>query len=275
MVMLRSLSQGKLEAYKIDPREIEIRPGFNFRDTSTPEAQAHIAWLANSIAERGVDEPIWVENTGEKIFLIAGECRLLALRKLWDEGNEVYVPTFSYKGDEASVLAKSLAENTGLPPSVIEFGRAAERLLAFGWTVERIASLTPPHLGLTGSKAKRFVKDAVDLQQAPLAVKKAVTHGIDGVKVTEPAALAAVRRNPLQAEEILTKEAREAKSKGKTVLKRPKGAGKATKAKASEREQTEKCLRLADSMADVALDKALNRDEVILCAQKYNRARAR
>src|SRR5258708_29786399 len=52
---------------------------------SSPEAKKHIAFLKESIRERGVDEPIWVENSGEGFYLIDGECRLLALRQLWDE----------------------------------------------------------------------------------------------------------------------------------------------------------------------------------------------
>ena len=274
MAQLRSLSQGKLEAYKIDPRLVEIRPGFNYRDTASPEAKAHIAWLKESIRERGVDEPIWIENTGDTMYLVDGECRLRALRELWDEGLEVYVPTISFKGDEASVLAKSLIANGGLPPTLLEFGRAAERLQAFGWSVERIAALTPPHLGLNGAKAKRYVQEAVELQQAPIAVKKAVKEGIDGVAVSPALALAATRKNRIMAPQIIEEEAKKAKAAGKTQAKRPKGAGKVAKAKAVEQAKVVSLEEIGDKLADEMLALTADR-ELVELARSWNRLRGR
>ena len=277
MASLRELSQGKLEAYKIDPRKIEIRPGWNFRDTSTPEAQKHIDWLVGSIAERGVDEPIWIENTGETLFLVAGECRLLALRKLWDAGNEVFVPTFSYKGDEAAVLAKSISENSGLPPSILEFGRAAERLMAFGWDEKRIAACIPPHLGLKGKKAEKYVKDAVELQQAPLAVKEAVAHGVEvegeTIAVSPALAVQAVRKNRATAPEIIEEAAAKAKKAGKREAKRPKTEGKAGKAKAETEKRTRTLEQIGDQMAKEILKERFDVDVLESLANEWRAAR--
>lgn len=275
MAQLRSLSQGKLEAYKIDPRELVIREGFNYRDTSSPQAKAHIAWLIESIRERGVDEPIWVENTGDELYVIDGECRVLALRALWDEGLEVIVPTFSYKGDEAAVLAKSLIANGGLPPSQLEFGKAVERLLAYGWTRERIAQHIPPHLGLSGAGATRYVDDALELQQAPLEVKKALKEGVDGVEISPALAVAATKKNRIMATEIIREEAAKAKAAGKKVATRPKGAGKATKAKAAKEATAGETFALGDKMADVMLSESPNWTRGEKLAQQWNKARGR
>lgn len=250
---LNDLGVGKLEGPKIDPRVVIIRPNFNYRDTTSEAAQKHIAWLAESIAERGVDDPIWVEFDAGEVYLIDGECRLLALRRLWDAGNEVRVPAIAFKGDEAAVLAKSMISNGALPPTQMEFGKAAERLLAWGWTVDRIAHLTPPHLGLTGRKAARFVKDAVELQQAPLAVKEAVKHGVDGVGISTPLALAATRKDRIMAPEILKDAAAAAKSAGKKTATRPKGEGTATKAKNAAAAKTVDLMDLGDKLAAAVL----------------------
>lgn len=275
MAQLRSLSQGKLEAYKIDPRSVKIKPGFNYRDTSSEDAKRHIAWLKESIRERGVDEAIWIENDGENLWLIDGECRLRALCELWDEGLEVFVPTFSYKGDEAAVLAKSLIANGGLPPTLLEFGRAAERLQAYGWSVERIASLTPPHLGLRGPQAERYVRDAVELQKAPLAVKKAVSEGIDGVKVSEPLALAAAKQGPIRAPQIIAEAVAEAKAEGKTVAKRPKGEGPVAKAKKAEAVRSQTLEEVGDEIVDSILNEAPDWDKLEKLAAKWNKMRGR
>jgi len=274
---LRDMSHGKLEAYKIDPRMVEIREGFNFRDTTTPEAQAHIAWLAESIAERGVDEPITVENTGEKLYLVAGECRLLALRKLWDAGNEVYVPTFSYKGDEAAVLAKSLVENGSLPPSLLEFGRAAERLMVFGWDWKRIAACVPPHLKLKGKKAEKYVKDAVELQQAPIAVKEAVAHGVEvegeNVAVSPSLAVHATRKSREKAPEIIKEAAVKAKAAGKKEAKRPKTEGPAAAKKAAAVIHVRALEKIGDDMAKEILKVPFDLDILESLADEWKTAR--
>jgi ParB-like chromosome segregation protein Spo0J len=277
MAQLRDMSHGKLEAYKIDPRMVEIREGFNFRDTTTPEAQAHIAWLAESIAERGVDEPITVENTGEKLYLVAGECRLLALRKLWDAGNEVYVPTFSYKGDEAAVLAKSLVENGSLPPSLLEFGRAAERLMVFGWDWKRIAACVPPHLKLKGKKAEKYVKDAVELQQAPIAVKEAVAHGVEvegeNVAVSPSLAVHATRKSREKAPEIIKEAAVKAKAAGKKEAKRPKTEGPAAAKKAAAVIHVRALEKIGDDMAKEILKVPFDLDILESLADEWKTAR--
>ena len=274
---MRDMSHGKLEAYKIDPRMVEIREGFNFRDTTTPEAQAHIAWLAESIAERGVDEPITVENTGEKLYLVAGECRLLALRKLWDAGNEVYVPTFSYKGDEAAVLAKSLVENGSLPPSLLEFGRAAERLMVFGWDWKRIAACVPPHLKLKGKKAEKYVKDAVELQQAPIAVKEAVAHGVEvegeNVAVSPSLAVHATRKSREKAPEIIKEAAVKAKAAGKKEAKRPKTEGPAAAKKAAAVIHVRALEKIGDDMAKEILKVPFDLDILESLADEWKTAR--
>lgn len=267
------------EAYGLDPRDIRIKEGFNPRDTSSPEAQKHIAWLKESIRERGVDEPIFVENTGTEFVLIDGECRLLACRQLWDEGVEVKVPTINFKGDEVAVLKKSLIANNGLPLKVLELGKAAERLIALGQTVEEIAAYMAPHLGFTPKRTEKHIKDAVELQQAPIAVKEAVAKGVEveGEKITVSPALAvqATRKSREKAPEIIKEAVTKAKKAGKKTAKREKTAGKATKAKSAEKQSVEKLLLLADSLADVALDLTLDRDEVVAAADAYCKLRGR
>jgi ParB-like chromosome segregation protein Spo0J len=275
MARLNDLGQGKLEGPKIDPRVVIIRQAFNYRDTSSEAAQKHIDWLTESIRERGVDDPIWVEYDDGKVYLIDGECRLLALRRLWDQGNEVRVPAIAFKGDEAAILAKSMISNGALPPSQLEFGNAAERLLAWGWTLERIAALTPPHLGLTGRKAKQYVKDAVELQQAPLAVKDAVAHGIEGVAVSPALALSATRKGRLMAPEVLKKAAGDAKAAGKATATRPKGAGVKTRAAQAKAVETDSLLKRGDRMAELILAEGQGDwDALEKAAKSWQKARA-
>jgi len=253
MAQLRELGKKRWEAYAIDPRQVKIKPDFNPRDTSSVEAKKHISWLKESIRERGVDEPIFIENTGEAIYLIDGECRLRACCELWDEGVQVYVPTISYKGDEVAILAKSLIANNGLPLTILELGKVAERLEAYGWTMEKIASHIAPHLGFSDKKAIQHVKDAVELQQAPVAVKEAVAHGVevDGetIEVSPALAVQATRKSREKAPEIIKDAVVKAKAEGKKSAKREKTAGKATKAKAAVEEKFRSLVEIGDEMA--------------------------
>jgi ParB-like chromosome segregation protein Spo0J len=275
MASLRELGKGhgQLQAFGIDPREITIKPGFNPRDTTTPEAKKHIAWLKASIAERGVDEPIWVENAGnDKFVLIDGHCRLLALQELWDEGREIYVPTINYKGDEAAVLAKSLISNNGLPLTQLEVGQAADRLLAYGWDIQKIAALVAPHLGYSPKKAVRFTKDAIELNQTPLEVKEAVKKGIDGVKISAATAIQEVRRSREQAPAKLKEAATKAKAAGKKEVKREKKPGPATAKKTVKETALDAAQTLAIAVDAWLEDATATAEKKLIAAHKAFRA---
>lgn len=248
-IRLRDLGHGRQDAVKLDPRDIRIEKGFNYRDINSEAAQAHIDWLEKSIRENGVQEPIRVRYDNGVITLVNGECRLIAAKRLRSKGVDLFIPAIVTKGDEAEILATSIIANGALPPTQLEFGEAAKRLLKYGWSIERIAKYAPPHLKLSEAQRKRWVKDAVDLHDAPLAVKKAVREGIDGVKVTPARALAAARKNPMHAEEQLAQEAQKAKETGKTVIRRKKGAGKAARAKEAAKSVTDRLLSIGDQMA--------------------------
>ena len=84
MSRLNDLALGRLDAVKLDPRIIQVRPGWNYRDTTTPVSEAHIQWLMESIKEVGVQEPIRVEYVDGKVYLVNGECRLKACLRLYE-----------------------------------------------------------------------------------------------------------------------------------------------------------------------------------------------
>lgn len=250
---LNDLGTGKIEAPKIRPEKIIIRQGFNFRDTSTPEVRAHIDWLKRSILESGVREPVDVEFTDGKVYLVAGECRTIAAQELRKQGWDGWIPAIAVRGDEPTVLANSIIDNGGLLPSILEFGQAFSRLGAYGWDVERIANYVPTSVANTHAKARKFVQDALELHEAPLEVKEAVAKGVEGVTVSPAAAVAATRKGRLLAGENLRQAAKAAKAAGKTTVRRPKGEGKAAKAKKSAAEEMEKLLRIGDRMAEQVL----------------------
>jgi ParB-like chromosome segregation protein Spo0J len=282
----QSLGEGKIEGRKLDPRTVIVRKGFNYRDLNSEAAQKHIAWLKESIKAEGVEQPIRVQYIGGEVYLVDGQCRLEACKQLFKEGVKVpykgggygppLIPALTVDSkNEADILAASMVANGSLPPTKMEFGVAADRLQKLGWPIEKIALYIPAHIGYKGAKAGRYVREAVELHHAPEDVKKAATAGVDGVKLSDAAALKITRENPLDPKPAIEQEVSRAKAKGKTEAKRPKGIGKAGKAKAATQKTVEQCLALADSLADVALDLTLDRGEVVACAEKFNKARGR
>jgi hypothetical protein len=253
MARLNDLGVGKMEAPKLRPELIIIRPDYNYRDMSLPETRAHIAWLKESIRTEGVKKPIDVNFVDGKVYLEAGQCRLTAAQELRQEGWDGYIPCFSVKGDEAEVLARSIIDNTALPPTMLEFGVAARRLQKFGWEPDAIARLLPVTLADTPAKALKFVRDALELDAAPLEVKKAVRDGVNGVKVSPALAVSAVKKNSLMAGQVIAEEAEKAKAAGKREAKRPKGAGKAAKAKEAVVQRVRSLEWIGDQMAETAL----------------------
>ena len=278
MARLEDLGTTGVRATRLRPEIIIIDWKKNYREWDSQATLDHIAWLKESIRLEGVKKPIDVSYDDGKVYLESGYCRLTAAQQLRQEGWDGYIDGLPVKGDEATRIAKSLVDNTALPPTVLEFGKAAEQLLdSFGWDVERVAKLTPPHLGLHGKKAEKYVRQAVELQQAPIAVKEAVAHGVevDGEKigVSPFLAVSATRKSREKAPEIIKAAAVEAKAAGKKTAKRPKGAGKVTKAKVEAEKRVRSLEKIGDDLAKEVLKAPFDMDRVEALAQEWQRAR--
>jgi ParB-like chromosome segregation protein Spo0J len=268
-------SNGSLRGGNLRPEIIKIKKGHNFRDTGSEESKAHIAWLKDSIKAEGVKNPITVSLSDGDYYLEAGECRLRAAQQARKEGWDGYIPCFLVKGDEPTILAKSLIDNTGLPPTLLEVGIAVERLVNFNWPMERIAKCIPPSLADSPEKALRVAKKALALQQAPVAVKQAVKEGVDGVKISPAKAIAAARKSPLTAADSLKEAAAKAKAEGKTEIKREKGPGKATKARQQAQASIDDLLAIGDELASMVLDENVAITTVQAQARVWQRKRSK
>ena len=273
MARLEELGTTGVRATRLRPEIIVMDWKKNYRDKDSQATLDHIAWLKESIKLEGVKKPIDVSFADGKVYLEAGYCRLTAAQQARKEGWDGYIDGLPVKGDEANRLAKNIIDNTALPPTLLELGKALQHLLDFGWDIDRASKCIPPSITTDPAKALRLAKKAVDLNAAPMAVKEAVKSGIGGVKVSEGRAVAEAKKNPLMAAQNLAAAASEAKTKGKSTIKREKGEGKAGKAKAAAKKSVENCLKLADALARVALDLTLDRGEVVANASAYMTAR--
>lgn len=176
----KDIVKGTHDMFDVDPRTVEIEPGYNPRDFSTPRRQKRLASLARSIAEVGVLVPIVIRYVGGKALLVDGETRLRATWKAIEDGAPIRtIPAVPEKlgTSDRDRLAGVLVRNGGegddegaggtSPLTMLEQAVAVTRLRnVFGVSVEEITRLT----GYTD----RHIANLLALNGAPEPVKAMV-----------------------------------------------------------------------------------------------------
>lgn len=170
---LASLSQGRSDLFKIDPRKINIKPGWNGRDMSSPENQEHVDTLARSIAEMGVREPITVYWENGEAWVSDGHCRLLGTMRAIEvykaEVKNILVKAEDRHGNEADRIFSQILRNSGKPFTSLEQAKVFKRLLDLGWSQQDISSKS----GYSNGR----VSQILSLLTLPQGVKDMVVAG--------------------------------------------------------------------------------------------------
>jgi len=169
---LKDFSEGRTDVYKIDPRKLQIKDGWNSRDFSDPANLAHIEELAKSIAEVGVKRALVVNVENDIPYLVDGECRYRAVILAIERGADIKtVPVigedrFANEGDR---LFNQYLYNSGKPFGPIENARHFKRLLDMGWQQQDIAKKA----GFSGGR----VSQLLELLRLPAVLQKFITEG--------------------------------------------------------------------------------------------------
>lgn len=215
---LRDLGSGRRDAIMMDPRIIQIEQDHNPRDYRLPENRAHLDELKANILIRGVLQPLLVRYDSQQqcAVLVDGECRLRAVLELIESGQQIEtVPVLQVQaGNETERLVLALTANTGKPLSKWEIGTAFKRLTNFGWESKKIAD----QLGYS----ERFVKEAIELTDAPEEVKHLLSEGA----VTPSLVRYHMHKAGGNMTLTIRGEVEKAKAKGKKTAKRPTQAPK-------------------------------------------------
>lgn len=188
---LRKLSDADKEnvkranSYMIDPRIIQIEPGFNLRGMYTenywelPETLAHIEQFAKAYRNGEFVPPIVVKVIDGVPFVRDGEHRLRALRKIIDEGVPfVRVEVIESSGDELAQAKTSYKANNGKQWSAVESAVHYGRFKSYGMTVEEIANEV--------GKTVQHVYQLLTILDMPLEMKRRIQEG----KISASAAIA-------------------------------------------------------------------------------------
>lgn len=169
---IAAIAQGRTDLFRMDPKQITIRHGWNSRDFDLEENIQHVDQLAESIREVGVKEPLSGYLEDDTFVLTNGESRLRAVLKLLSEGVEIKTvpvqPEPRY-ASEADHLASQIIRNSGKPFTPMENAKTFSRLLDLGWTVAEIAKKT----GITTERVHQIAR----LNAVTETVRKHVQRG--------------------------------------------------------------------------------------------------
>jgi ParB family chromosome partitioning protein len=183
--MAENWYQGRSDLYKIDPREIVIVEGWN------PRCEMDLDSLIPSIRENGVKIPLRVSRNKEgQIELRDGERRYRAVMELIKQGCDILTvpcvleidPVTKKRPTEADMLLSAMIANTGKPFTAVEEANGMRRFLAWGWSVELLATRMGKSLGT--------VRNSLALLDAAPEIIAALQEGM----ITKTEAVAVVRQ---------------------------------------------------------------------------------
>lgn len=229
---IKSISKGRTDTFHIDPNLIEIEEGFNARDFSTPDNQAHVLFLAGSIESEGVKEPLKIRMKGSVPVVTNGESRLRAIRYLATrpekDGGPVIIETVPVRqedrfSNDADRLYTQVTSNSGKNFTPLETSNLFRKMINLGQSEEEIAKRT--------SMDVRRVKQILGYQALPSAVHKMISDGTVKISLAMET-FVDNGRDEAKTIEVLTGAIENATTAGKKVSKSYVG-GKGGERKAS------------------------------------------
>lgn len=169
---IKDVAQGRSDLYRLDPKIIQIKDGWNSREATDPANANHIAELAASIKEVGVKKPLVCYMENEIVYVTDGHCRLQAVMHLIEEGVEVKtVPVMVEDrfANEADRIFSQIVHNAGKPLTSLEQAKVFKRLVDLGWAQKDIAAKA----GISGGR----VSQLLELNTLPVILQKYIIEG--------------------------------------------------------------------------------------------------
>lgn len=215
--------------FKIDPRNIEVIPGFNLR-----EDMGDLAVLKEQIRENGVLTPLKLrkkKNDTEKFELIQGHRRHMVAMELIAEGIQIRVPAFleDKVATEVDRYVDMLIANEGKPLTAIEASNVVARLL-------KVNNLTEDEVAKKIGRTITYVNDMKTLFVAPENIKQHIHTG--AIKATT--VLVALKENVKENKKNKDKTPEKVFAAIESTVKTAKAKGKTKVTKADLLEEEKK-----------------------------------
>jgi len=258
---IKDLAIGRSDTYRIDPRELRVKEGWNSRVKNFDPADPDDLALAQSIAQVGVKQNITVYWEEGAPFISDGHRRygatLYAIEHLGAEIKSVPVQTEERYSSEADRVFSQIVRNSGKPLAPIEQAQVFKRLIDLGWSETDIANKS----GLN----RAWIVELLTLRASPDAITKLVESG----KVAATLAIQTLKQNKgdvKAASDALSDAVSTAEAEGKS---RATAKHMAKEKPASLRDQ------LKAFMADVETreNKETGKVGLIMTADQYDRFR--
>lgn len=210
---IKGIAKGRSDTYRIEPRDIHVKEGFNSRVKDFDPADADDMALAMSISQIGVKQPITVFFEDGKAWLSDGHRRraaaLYAIENIEGTPADLTMPvqTEARESDEAERIFSQIVRNTGKPFTALEQATVFKKLLGLNWTEQEIADKS----GIS----KQRVSDLLGLQKAPAKIRKMIQKG----EISATLAITTLKKtkgDAAKAVEALQTGVVKAKEEGKT-----------------------------------------------------------
>lgn len=186
-----TVSRG-VTTFKLDPRIIQIREGFNGR----PIDPAHVGNIKQARIDGAVFPPLVVEVDNGVVTLLDGHHRLTDIMGDIAAGKKIdTVVCMEFKGDAGERRALMIGSGLAKPLTPLQLGKQYKLLhSADGWSISKIAMRF-------GGKSEQHVRDMIELDNAEADVKQAIETG----QVSATAALNVVKKEGRGAGEKIAK----------------------------------------------------------------------
>lgn len=241
---LKDFAASRGESYAINPYLIKIEDGWNSRDFTRPEVEAHIDDVARSIVAQGFlrQHPITTVWKNSEPYIRDGECRWRAtIRAIEHYGasiKTVWAVTTDRVSSELDLLARQGLANLSLRFSQLEKANHYAKMLKHTTGGNNVAEVAAA-VGVSETAVQRLL----DLYSAPNEVKDLVR----GDKVSVEVALDAL------------KEAGGDAAKAKTTLE---AAVVVAEINGAKRATAKHVRALKEGNVTVTRRKAINREEI-------------
>ena len=217
---LRGLAKGgdsgvrRVDSYRVDPRVLEIEPGWNVRFASDPELRAHIDSIKESIKNfitgRGANPDertlkgglleifpaLVVKIVDGRIIVRDGHCRTIGVRELLQEGWDIQELDVSpTRGDTAEQVLLMVRSSQGKDLTPLE------KAVAFARLADEPHNMTGPAIarGCGNSVTPQRVEQLVLLGRAPVEIHE----WIAAKKLTADSAIETLRKHREHPEEAV------------------------------------------------------------------------
>lgn len=198
----------KDDLFKIDPRKLEIEPGWNLRMDNPEAVEEHIQEMLDYLKTGGTFPPIEViTKPGGRVIVRDGHCRREMYLRAIADGLEIpYVHCLPFRGNDAEQVVLALTRDRGLKLFPVETSIGYLRLSRFNWDIEMIAKRV--------QKTTKHVENMLKLATANTDVQDMVRAGT----VSATTAIEAVIDHGEDAGKYLLESLKQAQAKGKTKV---------------------------------------------------------